>query len=1546
MNNKISANGGQFSDNGNGFDLSLMEAGCQTGLSIGFDTWDSADYTVPPSGLAVGGQMPELRHDTIGLDIRVDGLLVATIPMPNGTTQATYSPTNGAVTLPSSDPNGNNAAVDPTAIETGPYDGSGCDQTLKWAHFKVDLATNGILSVWYKNSQIVKDLQTGYFPSPGRLLMAARVGACTANIEVDNLQITTIPAAKALLAIGAASSTLTGVTITVYDVAPSSADTNTIALKLNGSAVTPTSVTKTNGVTTITYDSGTMIPQGSTNMVSLTISDNQSPANTVSGDRQAITPIYFTYAVIQSTVTITKYTGPAGNLAIPPTIDGMPVTNIGDGAFFDCSGMKVIILPNSLKSIGNTAFYGCTGLTSINLPNSVTSIGYSPFQACSFLANITVDLLNPNYCDTDGVLFDKDRRNLIQYPGGRLGSYNIPNSVTNIANSAFASCGRLEGLTFGNRVTSIGDGAFYGCTGLLPSINLPNSVTHIGAQAFAFCGPTSINLPNSVTSIGYQAFAGGYGLTNITVDILNPNFSDRDGVLFNKDQDTLIQYPGARAGTYRIPNSVTLVGDSAFYRCFGLTNIILGNSVTRIGAGEFSECNGLTSIYFAGNAPTLVNGQFDNSSTFTVFYRVGASSWGSSFGGRPTAVWVGRLPEPVITWNAPGDITYGTPLSSAQLNATVNVPGDLLYSAAAGTVMLSGPAQTLTAVFTPDDPVNYNAVSKSVSVNVLRAAPVISWSNPADLVYGDALSAAQLNATANLMGVFAYSPASGTVLSAGNSQLLSVNFTPSDTANCQSATTAVKISVLKAPLTISANHARRAYGAAEPAFSANFAGFVNGDTAAVISGAPSLSTAATTASPVGAYPIAVGVGTLSAANYSLGPFTDGTLTVVPAGLAVTAGNASRAYGSANPVFSASFSGFVNGETPAVVSGAPSLSTAATAASSAGTYPIVAGVGTLSAANYSFGPFADGSLTVVPVGLTVTVNPASRAYGSANPAFSASFSGLVNGDTPAVVSGTPSWSTPATAASAVGTYPIVAALGTLNAGNYSFAPFVDGTLTVVPATLTVSADDQSRAYGGTNPVFTATYRGFVNGENPGVLVGGPALSTVAGANSPVGNYPIEISPGTLTNANYGFNLTAGTLTITPGALTVSADSTNRLYGTANPTLSGTLIGAQNGDLLTATFTTPAGSTSAVGQYAITPVFSDPGGRLGNYRVTTNTGMLTVGPAALAITANNQSKTYGQALLMAGTEFKASGLANGDTVASVTLTSAGAGATATVAGSPYSIVPSGATGTGLGNYTLSYQPGALTVNPAALAIAANNQSKTYGQALLMAGTEFKASGLANGDTVASVTLTSAGAGATATVAGSPYSIVPSGATGTGLGNYSLSYQPGELTVNPAALTVSGLTANSKRYDGTTTATLNTTGATLAGVLATDTANVTLVTSGATGAFADKNPGTGKTVAISGLTLSGSAAGNYTLTQPTATADITANLELKITNPALVGRSFHVAVSTTLGPLYTLEYKNSLTQAVWTAAQTLPGTGGAITLTNSAGTDPVRFYRVRAE
>jgi hypothetical protein len=194
---------------------------------------------------------------------------------------------------------------------------------------------------------------------------------------------------------------------------------------------------------------------------------------------------------------------------------------------------------------------------------------------------------------------------------------------------------------------------------------------------------------------------------------------------------------------------------------------------------------------------------------------------------------------------------------------------------------------------------------------------------------------------------------------------------------------------------------------------------------------------------------------------------------------------------------------------------------------------------------------------------------------------------------------------------------------------------------------------------------------------------------------------------------------------------------------------------------------------------------------NYKSASGTVADNINQKALTITATNRGKTYGQTVIFAGTEFTPTGLIDG-AVDSVTLFSAGAAAGAAVG--PYDIEPSNAIGSGLSNYDITYDNGTLTVSKAAaLTITANDSSKIYGAAVTFAGTEFTVSGLKSGDSVTSVTLNSAGAGAAANV--DTYVIVPSSAVGIGLTNYdSISYANGTLTVNRAIATI-----NVNGYDG---------------------------------------------------------------------------------------------------------------------------------------------------
>ena len=301
----------------------------------------------------------------------------------------------------------------------------------------------------------------------------------------------------------------------------------------------------------------------------------------------------------------------SGDIVIPSEITHNnvthSVTSIGYYAFYDCSGLTSIEIPNSVTSIENYAFYNCSGLTSIEIPNSVTSIGEEAFYGTAWYNN-----------QPDGVVYAGNV--LYKYKGtmpsntsvvvkdGTLGitasafygctgltSVTIPNSVTSIGNGAFSFCKGLTSITIPNSVTSIGNYAFSNCE-MLTSVTIPNSVTSIGNGAFSSCiALTSIKIPNSVTSIGNGAFASCLGLTSIVIEVGNQKYDSRENcnAIIETKSNTLI----AGCMNTVIPNSVTSIGERAFYVCYGLTSITIPNSVTSIGYYAFSFLNNLTDVF-------------------------------------------------------------------------------------------------------------------------------------------------------------------------------------------------------------------------------------------------------------------------------------------------------------------------------------------------------------------------------------------------------------------------------------------------------------------------------------------------------------------------------------------------------------------------------------------------------------------------------------------------------------------------------------------------------------------------------------------------------------------------------------------------------------------------------------------------------------------------------------------------------------------------------------------------------------------------------------
>lgn len=337
----------------------------------------------------------------------------------------------------------------------------------------------------------------------------------------------------------------------------------------------------------------------------------------------------FTYTTNSTSATITAYTGTGGDVVIPDVLGGKPVTQIQSKAFYYRSDLTSAVIPASVQTIGTFNFASCFGMTSINVdtnnpsfssdggvlfnkaktilvqypagrsgtytvPTGVTNLGYSAFFGCSItgvtlsvsvngfgkytfdtdnLITIAVDTNNPTYSSDGGVLFNKTKSTLIQYPTGRDGTYTVPAGVTSIGEFAFYECRKLTGVA------------------------IPLSTTRIEASAFGYCyGLLDIMISASVTNIGDDAFLNCLSLSSINVDANNPSYCSDNGVLLNKAKTILIQCPAGWIGSYEIPSSVTNIGDNSFFCCEKLTGVSIPLTATRIGSFAFGTCSKLTNI--------------------------------------------------------------------------------------------------------------------------------------------------------------------------------------------------------------------------------------------------------------------------------------------------------------------------------------------------------------------------------------------------------------------------------------------------------------------------------------------------------------------------------------------------------------------------------------------------------------------------------------------------------------------------------------------------------------------------------------------------------------------------------------------------------------------------------------------------------------------------------------------------------------------------------------------------------------------------------------
>lgn len=367
------------------------------------------------------------------------------------------------------------------------------------------------------------------------------------------------------------------------------------------------------------------------------------------------------------------------------------------------------------------------------------------------------------------------------------------------------------------------------------------------------------------------------------------------------------------------------------------------------------------------------------------------------------------------------------------------------------------------------------------------------------------------------------------------------------------------LTVGKSLLTITANPASSIYGAplvAGSSLTVSYSGFVNGDGPGSMTTQPIITNTAFAGASAGSY-LLIPSGAVNP-NYTI-VYVSANYTIKPANLTVTADNKSMPLGGPLPGLTISYTGFVNGDNSSSLTTQPIATTVATAASPAGTYAIIPSGG--SSSNYTFN-YVNGTLAVAKVFLTITANPASSIYGASlvpGSSLTVSYSGFVNGDGPGSMTVPPIVTNTANAGAPAGSYTLIPS-GAVNP-NYAII-YVNGNYTISPAILNVSAVDQTMTYGGTLPQLTASFSGFVNGDNPSSLTTAPTITTTATSSSSAGDYTITASGAV--DPNYNFAYSPGTLTINPATILVTANSQTKEYGAADPALTYTVGGLVNGD----------------------------------------------------------------------------------------------------------------------------------------------------------------------------------------------------------------------------------------------------------------------------------------------------------------------------------------------------------------------------------------------
>ena len=907
-------------------------------------------------------------------------------------------------------------------------------------------------------------------------------------------------------------------------------------------------------------------------------------------------------------------------------------------------------------------------------------------------------------------------------------------SVTLKASQA-ADSNYIAGST--NAIFTVGAGT--------PTINFAVLNQTYGAAPFAVSATS-----NSTGAITYSVVSGPATISGSTVTLTGAG-----SVILKASQAADSNYAaGSTNATFTVGAGTPTINFAVLNQTYGAAPFGVSATSNSTGAITYSVVSGPATI--SGSTVTLTGAG-------SVTLKASQAADSNYIAGSATAIFTVGAGTPTINFTVLNQ-TYGA--APFAVSATSNSTGAITYSVVSGPATISGATVTLTgagsvtlkASQAADS--NYAAGSTNATFTVGAGTPTINFA-VLNQTYGAAPF--PVAATSNSTGAITYSVVSGPATISGSTVTLtgagSVTLKASQAAdsNYIAGSTNAIFTVGAGTPTINFAVLNQTYGAAPFGVSAtsNSTGAI---TYSVVSGPATIS--GSTVTLTGAGSVTLKASQAADSNYIAGS-TNAIFTVGQATLTVTAADASRIYGTANPTFSASAIGAANGDTFTFAE-----STTATVASPVGTYPIVPIATGANLADYNV-IYVNGTLTVGKAALTVTAADANRIYGTANPTFSASAIGAANGDTFTFAE-----STTATVASPVGTYPIVPIATGTNLADYNVI-YVNGTLTVGKAALTVNAADANRIYGTANPTFSASAIGAANGDTFTF-----AESTTATVASPVGTYPIvPIATGT-NLADYNVISVNGTLAIGQATPVVTwANPTTVVYGTALGIAQLNATASVPGAFV---YTPSAGSVPGAGANTLSVSFTPADAT--DYTSVVRTVQLTVNQSTPVITWPNPANiTYGTALSIVQLDATAN-------LAGTFVYTPASGTEFMVGLQQLSVT---FTPTDLTNYSTATKTVPLNVTRATLTIAANSFTRLYGTPNpTFTG---NVTGSENSDTFTETFSTSA---ITLTTVGQ-YPISPA-ATGTNLADYTQVVQNGTLSITKApALTTTTLSTTSIPY-----------------------------------------------------------------------------------------------------------------------------------------------------